>query len=96
MAWILLACASWHQRPAGSLQMDEIELVWLAGYGRAVDEWLKVGHGTLYGWFSCADGRFYHRIVMARVLEVSAPEIPGTQYRCCCMTARATTDGGTR
>ena len=45
MIWILLACASWHQRSAGSLPMDEIEVAWFAGYGRAVDEWLKVRHG---------------------------------------------------
>ena len=36
MSWTLLLCASWHQRPAGSLPDDDVELAQLAGYGRVV------------------------------------------------------------
>lgn len=66
---VLLWCASWHQRPAGSVPDDDIELAQLAGFGRAVSKWKKVRQGALYGWVKCSDGRLYHPIVCEKVLE---------------------------
>ncbi len=72
MAWIILACASWHQRPAGSLPNDDVELSRLAGFGRAVREWMKVREGALHGWVLCSDGRFYHPVIAEKALEAWA------------------------
>ena len=69
MAWMLLVCASWHQRPAGSLPDDDIELAQLAGFGRVVREWQKVRGGALYGWVKCSDGRLYHPHVAEKAVE---------------------------
>lgn len=69
MAWMLLLCASWHQRPAGSLPDDDTELAQLAGFGRVVKEWQKVREGALYGWVKCSDGRLYHAHVAEKAIE---------------------------
>lgn len=69
MAWMMLLCASWHQKPAGSLPEDEIELALLAGFGRVIKEWRKVAKGALYGWVRCSDGRLYHTVVAGKALE---------------------------
>lgn len=60
---VMLWCASWHQVPAGSIPTDDRSLALLAGYGRAVAEWLKVKAGALRGWIECSDGRLYHPVV---------------------------------
>ncbi len=72
MAWVLLACASWHQRPAGSLPNDDVELARLAGFGRAVREWMRVRSGALHGWVLCSDGRYYHPVVAEKAVEAWA------------------------
>jgi len=69
MAWMLLVCASWHQRPAGSLPDDDVELAQLAGFGRVVKEWKKLREGALYGWVKCSDGRLYHPHVAEKAAE---------------------------
>lgn len=69
MAWVLLLCASWHQRPAGSLPSDDIELAQLAGFGRVVKEWRRVSAGALYGWVLCSDSRYYHDLVAEKALD---------------------------
>jgi hypothetical protein len=69
VAAILLWGASWHQRPAGSLTNDDRSLANLAGYGRAVGEWLKVKDDALRGFVTCSDGRLYHPVVAEKVRE---------------------------
>ncbi len=66
---VMLWCASWHQVPAGSLPNDDRSLASLAGYGRAVGEWLKVKDGALRGWIECSDGRLYHAVVCEKARE---------------------------
>lgn len=60
---VLLWCAAWHQVPAGSLPNDDLSLASLAGFGRALGEWMKVREGALRGWVQCTDGRLYHPVV---------------------------------
>lgn len=62
-ASVLLWCAAWHQVPAGSLANDDRELASLAGFGRFVNEWLKVRDEVLKGFTMCPDGRLYHMVV---------------------------------
>lgn len=69
MAWMMLVCASWHQKPAASLPDDDKELANLAGFGRSVKEWKRLRDEALYGWIKCADGRFYHAVVAQKALE---------------------------
>lgn len=66
---VMLWCAAWHQVPAGSLPNDDRSLASLAGYGRAVGEWLKVKEGALRGWIECADARLYHPVVCEKARE---------------------------
>jgi hypothetical protein len=69
VAWMLLVCASWHQKPAASLPDDDRELANLAGFGRAIKEWKRLREQALYGWLRCTDGRLYHPIVAEKALE---------------------------
>lgn len=66
---VMLWCAAWHQVPAGSLPNDDRSLSSLAGYGRAVGEWLKVKEGALRGWIECSDRRLYHPVVCEKARE---------------------------
>ncbi|NOV24180.1 DUF1376 domain-containing protein [Cupriavidus necator] len=66
---VMLWCAAWHQVPAGSLPNDDRSLASLAGYGRAVGEWLKIKEGALRGWIKCADERLYHPVVCEKARE---------------------------
>ncbi|ACK51687.1 hypothetical protein Msil_2767 [Methylocella silvestris BL2] len=72
---VLLWCAAWHQKPASSLPDDDLELSQLAGFGRALSEWLKVREGALYGWIKCADGRLYHPVVAEKANEAWAEKL---------------------
>jgi hypothetical protein len=66
---VLLWCAAWHQVPAASLPDDDRQLANLAGYGRAIKEWLKVKAGALRGFVRCDDGRLYHPVVAEKARE---------------------------
>jgi hypothetical protein len=68
-AGVLLWAAAWHERPAGSLPNDDVELAQLAGFGRAVSEWQKVREGALYGWRRCSDNRLYHEFLAGVALD---------------------------
>lgn len=67
-AGVLLWCAAWHQKPAGSLPNNDAELAKLAGYGFVVKEWRKVKTEALTKFILCSDGRWYHEEVSERVL----------------------------
>ena len=69
LAAILLWAASWHQVPAASLPNDDRVLANLAGYGRAVKEWMRVKDGAMRGFVLCSDGRFYHQVVAEKAVE---------------------------
>lgn len=58
-AWMILICVAWHQIPAGSLPTDDRHLAYLAGFGRDVEAWQKLGPMKLHGWHEHADGRLY-------------------------------------
>lgn len=66
---VLLWCASWHQVPAASLPDDDVNLAIYAGFGRMIDQWLKVKEGSLRGWIKSADGRLYHPVVAEKANE---------------------------
>lgn len=68
-AAVLLWAAAWHQVPAASLPDDDRFLAKAAGYGRVVNEWMKVREGALHGWIKCADGRLYHPVVAQKAME---------------------------
>jgi hypothetical protein len=67
LAALMLWCASWHQRPAGSLSKGDKYLAKAAGYGRVLDAWLAVKERVLRGWIECSDGRLYHPVVAEKV-----------------------------
>lgn len=68
-AGLLLWCASWHQKPAGSLPDDDVELANFAGYGRVLKEWKKFKDGAMQGFVRCSDGLWYHPIICEKALE---------------------------
>lgn len=62
-AGVVLWCAAWHQKPAGSLPDDDTELADLAAIGTgkpAVRAWQRLRAMALRGWVKCSDGRLYH------------------------------------
>lgn len=61
LAAILIWGAAWHEVPAASVPDNDRWLAKAAGYGRAVDAWLKVRDGALRGFVKCSDGRLYNR-----------------------------------
>jgi hypothetical protein len=60
---------SWFQVPAGSLPLDDVELVGLSGYGENMEGWLFVKATALHGWFLGTDGRLYNKTVAEVVNE---------------------------
>lgn len=70
MSW----CAAWHQRPAGSLPDDDVQLAPLLGYGHTrggLRRWRRLrAKGGLLGWVKCSDGRLYHPEVVEMVLSI--------------------------
>ncbi|WP_313377983.1 DUF1376 domain-containing protein [Achromobacter insolitus] len=68
-AGVTLWLKSFHQVPAGSLPVDDVELCRLAELGRDLKSWEELKAGALYGWIRCDDGRLYHPIVAEKVNE---------------------------
>ena len=68
-ASVLLWCASWQQTPAASLDNKDRELAGMAGFSRAMGEWLKIKDEVMSGFVLCADGRWYHPVVAEKALE---------------------------
>ncbi|WP_193188834.1 DUF1376 domain-containing protein [Nisaea sediminum] len=68
-AAMFLWCEAWHQVPAASLPDDDAVLASLAGYGRAVGEWLKVREKALHGFMKGPGGRLYHPVICEKVKE---------------------------
>lgn len=68
-AGVTLWLKSWDQVPAGSLPDDDVDLCRLAELGRDVKVWRKLRQGALHGWFTCSDGRLYHKVVAEGVNE---------------------------
>jgi len=62
-----LWAASWHQRPAASIEDDDDVLADFALC--PPDEWASVRHEVLRGWVKCSDGRLYHPVVAEKALE---------------------------
>lgn len=65
---VILWMAAWHQVPAASLPNDDVELARLAGFGRFVDQWLKVREDVIKGFVLCSDGRLYHPYIAERAI----------------------------
>jgi len=59
--------ASWHERPAGSLEDDDDVLADAAMC--SADKWPKVRADAMRGWAKCCDGRLYHPVVAEKVLD---------------------------
>lgn len=68
-AGVTLWLKSFHQVPAGSLPVDDVELCRLAELGRDQRSWGEIKAGALYGWIRCDDGRLYHPIVAEKANE---------------------------
>jgi hypothetical protein len=66
-AAVLLWCAAWHQRPAGSLPNDDRAIAKLAGCDGA--EFSKIREEALHGFTCHKDGRLYHPVVVEKALE---------------------------
>lgn len=65
-AAVLLWAYSWHQVPAGSLPDDDRILAARSG---ANEKWPKVKVRALDGFIRCSDGRLYHGVIAASVLD---------------------------
>jgi hypothetical protein len=59
--------ASWHERPAGSLEDDDDVLADAAMC--PPERWPEVKADALRGWIKCSDGRLYHPVVAEKVAE---------------------------
>jgi hypothetical protein len=59
--------ASWHEKPAASLEDDDDVLADLAMCEPR--RWPKVREKVLRGWVKCSDGRLYHPVVAEKVAE---------------------------
>jgi hypothetical protein len=59
--------ASWHERPAGSLEDDDDVLADAAMC--PPDRWAEVKGDALRGWTKCSDGRLYHPVVAEKVAD---------------------------
>ncbi|KMS53609.1 hypothetical protein V474_22785 [Novosphingobium barchaimii LL02] len=63
VAALLLWGAAWHQVPAASVPDNDRWLAKAAGYGRAIEAWIRIRAGALRGFLLCSDGRLYHKTV---------------------------------
>lgn len=63
VAALMLWLSSFHQVPAASLPVNDIELAKLAGYGKAVKDFKKIRVGATHGFIQCSDGRLWHPVV---------------------------------
>lgn len=68
LAAILIWGAAWHEVPAASVPDNDRWLAKAAGYGRAVDHWLRVREGALRGFVRCSDGRLYNRTLAEKAV----------------------------
>lgn len=59
--------ASWHERPAGSLEDDDDVLADAAMC--SPERWQKVRAEVMRGWVKCSDGRLYHPVVAEKVMD---------------------------
>lgn len=59
--------ASWHERPAGSLEDDDDVLADAAMC--SPERWPKVRAEVMRGWVKCSDGRLYHPVVAEKVMD---------------------------
>jgi hypothetical protein len=59
--------ASWHERPAGSLEDDDDVLADAAMC--SPERWPKVRADVLRGWVKASDGRLYHPVVAEKVMD---------------------------
>jgi hypothetical protein len=60
-----LWCASWSEKPAGSLPDDEEMLEFLS----RCKTWKKVRARAMHGWIRCSDGRLYHPIIAPLAID---------------------------
>ncbi|CDY79443.1 hypothetical protein BGLT_02224 [Caballeronia glathei] len=64
---INLWTASWHDKPAASLEDDDDVLADLAMCDP--HKWTKLRADVLHGWVKCTDGRLYHPVVAEKALD---------------------------
>lgn len=68
IAAILLWGVAWHEVPAASVPDNDRWLAKAAGYGRAIEAWLRVKDEALRGFVLCSDGRLYNRTLAEKAL----------------------------
>lgn len=68
-AAVLLWCAAWHERPAGSLPNNDQLLAHFANFGADIEGWLKVKDEVLRDFVLCSDGRLYHPSLSEKAIK---------------------------
>lgn len=63
-----LWCASWSEKPAGSLPNDEEMLEHFS----CSKTWKRVRDRALHGWILCSDGRMYHPVIAPLAIDAWA------------------------
>lgn len=79
-AWMLLLwIVAWREKPAGTLPADEAIIA--AKLGLPLATLVDWRHIVLRGWTRRADGRLYHRVMTAHVLEMIAKRGGATERK---------------
>jgi hypothetical protein len=68
-ALVLIIAQAWRQQPAMTVPDDDIQLAWMAGFGRDVDAWWVVRDVVMQGWTLCSDGRWHHPELAAWAMQ---------------------------
>lgn len=68
-AAVLLWCAAWHNKPASSLENDDLLLARYAGFGNDLAGWKRVKVQALHGFVLCCDAKWYHSVIAEKAIE---------------------------
>jgi len=79
--------ASWHARPAGSLEDDDLVLADLAMC--TDDVWQEVRADALRGWIKCSDGRLYHPVIAEQAVAAWDRKVAHRERTAAATAARA-------
>jgi hypothetical protein len=84
---INLWTASWHNRPAASLEDDDLVLADLAMCSDEV--WTRVRADALRGWVKCSDGRLYHPVIAEQAMAAWERKVAQRNRTAAATAARA-------
>ncbi|TAL03718.1 MAG: DUF1376 domain-containing protein, partial [Rhodospirillaceae bacterium] len=78
-AAVLLWCAAWHNKPASSLENDDLLLARYAGFGNDLEGWKRVKVQALHGFVLCCDAKWYHRVIAEKALQAWESKLANRQ-----------------